>query len=103
MKRTSWINVLGLTYAGALWIEYQTAVLLGAGCFLLVAGSALTFLAVALYRAPEGYERREGFHVYGREIAGRAWFVTADSRNPHVHDDEMRLAIPEAIPLRDHK
>ena len=78
---------LGSFYAGALWIEYQTAVLLGAGCFLFAAGSTLTLLAAALYHAPEGYERRDGFHVRSRDRR-RAWFVTADSRNPHVHDNK---------------
>jgi len=37
--------------------------LLGTGWFLFAAGSALTVLASALYRAPEGHERHEGFHV----------------------------------------
>ena len=67
MKRTAGLMCLGSFYAGALWIEYQTAVLLGAGCFLFAVGSALTFLAAALYRAPEGHERRDGFHVQPRD------------------------------------
>ena len=67
MKQTAGLMCLGSFYAGALWIEYQTAVLLGAGCFLFAVGSALTFLAAALYRAPEGYERRDGFHVRPRD------------------------------------
>jgi hypothetical protein len=57
---------LGSLYAGALWIEFQIALLFGAGCFLLVGGSALAVLAVALRRAPEGYERPDGFHVRPR-------------------------------------
>jgi hypothetical protein len=67
MKRTAGLMCLGSFYAGALWIEYQTAVLLGAGCFLFAVGSALTSLAAALYRAPEGHERRDGFHVRPRD------------------------------------
>ena len=67
MKRTAGLMCLGSFYAGALWIEYQTALLLGAGCFLFVAGSALTFVAAALYHAPEGHERRDGFHVHPRD------------------------------------
>jgi hypothetical protein len=54
---------LGSLYAGALWIEYQTALLLGAGCLLLVGGAALALVAVALYRAPEGSERSDGLHI----------------------------------------
>ena len=38
----------GITYAGALWVAYQTALLLGVGCFLFAGGSALTLLAAAL-------------------------------------------------------
>ena len=66
MKHTAGLMCLGSFYAGALWIEYQTAVLLGAGCFLFAAGSALTLLAAALNHAPEGYERGDGFHVRPR-------------------------------------
>jgi hypothetical protein len=67
MKHTAGLICLGSLYAGALWIEYQMALLLGAGCFLLVGGSALAVLAVALRRAPEGYERPDGFHVRRRK------------------------------------
>ena len=67
MKRIAGLICLGSFCAGALWIEYQTTVLLGAGCSLFVAGSAFTFLAVALYRAPEGHERHDGFHVRPRD------------------------------------
>jgi hypothetical protein len=92
MKRTAGLMCLGSLYAGALWIEYQTALLLGTGYFLFAAGSALTLLAAALYRAPEGHERCDGF-TYGRGIADRAWFVTSDSRNRHVYDNEMKLRL----------
>ena len=67
MKRTAGLMCLGSFYAGALWTRISNACCLGAGCFLFVAGSALTFMAVALYHAPEGYERRDGFHVRPRE------------------------------------
>ena len=67
MKRTAGLMCLGSLYAGALWIEYQTALLLGTGGFLLAAGSALALLATALYRAPMGHERRDGFHVWPRD------------------------------------
>ena len=93
MKRTAGLMCLGSFYAGALWIEYQTAVLLGAGCFLFAAGSALTFWlphSIALRKDTSDVT----VFTYTRGIAGRAWFVTADSRNPHVHDNEMRLAVP---------
>lgn len=71
MKRIAGLMCLGSLYAGALWIEYQTALLLGTGCFLFAAGSALTVLAAAFYRAPEGYERRDSFHVRPRDRRAR--------------------------------
>jgi hypothetical protein len=63
MKHVAGLMCLGSFYTGVLWIEYQTAFLLGAGCFLLAAGSALTCGAVALYRAPDGHERFDTFRV----------------------------------------
>ena len=63
MKATAALMCVGSLYAGALWVAYQTALLLGVGCFLLAGGSALTLLAAALYRAPEGHERADGFHI----------------------------------------
>ena len=67
MKHTVGLICLGSLCSGALLFEYQTALLLGTGCFLFAAGSALALLAVALSRAPEGYERRDGFHVRPRD------------------------------------
>ena len=61
MKYVAGLMCLGSLYAGALWAEYQIALLLGTGWFLLVGGSAFTLLAAALYRAPEGHERADGF------------------------------------------
>ena len=61
------VGLTGALYAGALWIEYQTALLLGTGCFLFAAGSALIVLAAALYRAPEGHEQRDGLQVRPRK------------------------------------
>jgi hypothetical protein len=66
MKRTAGLMCLTSLYAAALWIEFQAAFLLGTGCFLFAAGSALTLLTAALYRAPEGHERRDGFHIQAR-------------------------------------
>jgi hypothetical protein len=66
MKHVAGLMCLGSLYAGALWTEYQIALLFGTGCFLLVGGSALAVMAVALRRAPEGYERPDGFHVRPR-------------------------------------
>jgi hypothetical protein len=67
MKAIAAVTCLGSLYVGALWMEYQTALLLGNGCFLFAAGSALGLLAAALWRAPEGYERADGFHSRPRK------------------------------------
>jgi hypothetical protein len=63
MKATATLICMGSLYAGALWAEYQIALLFGTGCFLLVGGSALAVIAAALRRAPEGNERADGFHI----------------------------------------
>jgi hypothetical protein len=75
MKYVAGLMCLGSLYAGALWAEYQIALLLGTGWFLLVGGSAFTLLAAALYRAPEGHERADGFHIRPRKRPSR--FVPA--------------------------
>jgi hypothetical protein len=67
MKATAALMCVGSLYAGAFWVAYQTALLLGVGYFLLAGGSALTLLAAALYRAPEGHERADGFHIRRRK------------------------------------
>jgi hypothetical protein len=73
MKYVAGLMCLGSLYAGALWAEYQIALLLGTGCFLLVGGSALAVIPVTLGRAPGGYERLDGFH--GRSRNRRASLV----------------------------
>jgi len=67
MKKAVALMCLGSLYTGALWIEHQAALLLGTGCFLFGVASALALLAAALRRAPEGYERADGFHVQHRD------------------------------------
>jgi hypothetical protein len=63
MKYTTALMCVGSLYAGALWTEYQIALLLGIGGFLLVGGSGLALVAAALYRAPEGCGRSDGLHL----------------------------------------
>ena len=75
MKVTAALICVGSLYAGAFWVGYQTALLLGVGWFLFAGGSALTLLAAALYRAPEGHERADGLHIRPRKRPSR--FVPA--------------------------
>jgi hypothetical protein len=63
MKSTAGLLCLGTLYGGALWVAYQTTLLLGAGCLFLASASGLAVLASALRSAPEGDERHDGFHV----------------------------------------
>jgi hypothetical protein len=67
MKATAALMCLGSLYAGAFWVAYQTALLVGVGCFFFAGGFALTLLAAALCRAPEGRERVDGFHIRPRK------------------------------------
>lgn len=73
MKHVAGLMCLASIYTGALWVEYQTAVLLGAGCFLFGLGSAAALLTTALCRAPEGQECRDGFHVKPRSRRASPW------------------------------
>ena len=70
MKHAVGMMCLGSLYAGALWIEYQTAVLLATGWFLLIGGSTSAVAATALYLAPEGEEHGDGFHIRRRRASG---------------------------------
>jgi hypothetical protein len=96
MKGIAGLMCFSSLNAGALWIEYQTAVLVGTGCFFFAAGSALALLTAALLLAPEGQERPDGFHSSG--IGGRAYFVTSDSLNQRVRDNEIGVAARKPIP-----
>jgi hypothetical protein len=63
MKGIARLMCFGSLNAGALWIEYQTALLIGTGYFFFADGSALALLTAALLLAPEGRERPDGFHI----------------------------------------
>ena len=102
MKGIAGLMCFGSLNAGALWIEYQTALLIGTGCFFFAAGSALALLTAALLLAPEGHERPDGFHVRSG-IGGRAYFVTSDSFSQRVRDNEIEVAARKPIRLNTHK
>ena len=54
-------------FCGSLaWFEYEMVLRLGSMPILFAAASVLSALLVALLRAPEGYERPDGFHVRAR-------------------------------------
>ena len=64
MRRTHAFICLGVFCAGTLWREYEIAAALGLGLLFFV-------LVVALYRAPEGHERADEFHMGGRNYGSR--------------------------------
>jgi hypothetical protein len=92
MKRTAKLMCLSSPYAGALWNEYHTALFLGTGCFLFAADSALGALAAAHWRAPEGYERRDGFYVAPR---GRRTRLLRHIRSSQRDGREMKSRLSD--------
>jgi hypothetical protein len=57
---------LALFCGGLAWFEYEMVRRLGSMPILFAAASVLSALLAALLRAPEGYERSDGFHVRTR-------------------------------------
>ena len=57
---------LALFCGGLAWFEYEIVLRLGSMPVLFAVTSVLSALLVALLRAPEGYERPDGFHVRTR-------------------------------------
>jgi len=78
MKQIIGLICLSLVCLGVGWVEYQM-VLHFRSALILIALACLGALSVALFRAPEGYERSDGFHVCAR-----------DPRRPRVR--RVRLA-----------
>lgn len=64
MRQTRALICLGVLCAGTLWLEYEIAAALGLGLLFFV-------LAVAPYRAPEGHERADEFHMRRRNYGSR--------------------------------
>jgi hypothetical protein len=66
MKRIIGSICLALFCGGLAWFEYEMVLRLGSMPILFAVASVLSALLVALLRAPEGYERPDGFHVRTR-------------------------------------
>jgi len=65
MKHIIGLLCLALFCLGAAWAEYEIFLQLGSLLMLLAVASLLAALLLALSRAPEGYERADGFHIRG--------------------------------------
>jgi hypothetical protein len=63
MKNIAGIICLASFCAGTIWAEYEAISRFGGAFILIAAASALAVLSGALFRAPEGYEQADGFHV----------------------------------------
>ena len=97
MKKIAGLMCLGSVCASALWIEYQSALLLGTGCFLLAVRSSLTlWLLDSIGRRTDMSDAT--VLTYGRGIAGARLFVTSDSLNHRVPDNETEVAAGRLIP-----
>jgi hypothetical protein len=80
MKKTVVLICLALFCTGVVWVEYEIMAHFGSGLILFGVASALAALFGALVRAPEGYERADGFHVRRRDRSGLARFVRLSQR-----------------------
>jgi hypothetical protein len=67
MKQIIGLICLSLVCLGIAWVEYQMVVHFRSALILIALVAVLGALSVALFRAPEGYERADGFHVCARD------------------------------------
>lgn len=66
MKQIMGLICLALFCPSVAWLEYEMVLNFGSMLILFAAAPVLTALLVALLRAPEGYERPDGFHLRTR-------------------------------------
>jgi hypothetical protein len=71
MKQIIGLICLALFCLGVGWDEYQMVLRFGSMPLLFTVAPVLGALLVALFRAPEGYERPDGFHVCARDPRSR--------------------------------
>lgn len=67
MKQIIGLICLFLVCLGIAWVEYQMVLHFRSPLILIALVAVLGALSVALFRAPEGYERADGFHVCARD------------------------------------
>jgi heme A synthase len=63
MKKIMGSICLALFCLGVIGVEYEMALHFGSMLILFASVAFLGVLLVALFRAPEGYERFDGFHI----------------------------------------
>jgi hypothetical protein len=67
MKQIIRLICLSLVCLGIAWVEYQMVLHFRSTPILIALAAVVGALSVALIRAPEGYERSDGFHVRSRD------------------------------------
>jgi hypothetical protein len=67
MKQIVALICLALFCLGVAWVEYEIVLHFGSVLISIAVAPVLGVLLIALYRAPEGYERLGGFHVRPRD------------------------------------
>jgi hypothetical protein len=77
MKQIMGLICLALFCLGVVWVEYEVVLHFGSILILLAVSPFFGVLLVALLRAPEGYERPDGFHVRARAGGGPILFATS--------------------------
>ena len=71
MKKVIGSICLALVCLGVIGVEYEMALSFGNMLILLAGVALLGALLIAVFRAPEGYEWFDGFHICPREPASR--------------------------------
>ena len=71
MKKVIGSINLALFCLGVIGVEYKMALLFGSMLILFASVAFLGALLVAVFRAPEGYEWLDGFHIRPRHPASR--------------------------------
>jgi hypothetical protein len=74
MKKIMRSTCLALFCVGTAWVGYEITLQFGSAVIFLFAAFALAAPSGALFSAPEGYERSDGFHV--RAPNGRCGLVS---------------------------
>lgn len=74
MKNIMRLACLALFCVGAAWVGYEITLYFGSAVIFFFAVFALAAPSGALFCAPEGYERADGFHV--RAPTGRSGFIS---------------------------
>jgi len=73
MKKIMRLTCLALFCVGAAWVGYEITLNFGGPVIFSFAAFALAAPSGALFCAPEGYERADGFHVHAPN--GQCGFV----------------------------